>query len=328
MPNIFIDRLDQGYRPLLEQGFEWLGLRSRLTPGTKVAIKPNLTFPTFRPGVMTNPAMLEALISILKDYSCDITVVESDSGGYNRFSMDEVFTATGIRDLAKKFDVQLRNLTDAVGRPTSFAAGKRRWSVSLPGFLLDSIDLLLTAPVPKVHLNTLVSLSLKNQWGIIQNPSDRLRLHPDFAEVIYGINKALPPIISVVDGKYGLTRSGPMEGDVVPLDWLMVSDDIFRADYACCRLMGIDPNDVPYLKTIFRKEGIVDLSRVRMNRNLDAFTVDSPFYLKRRWTDYPGLWAFKSRSLAYLAYRSPLASFLHWVLYLFRTPFYDYEQKR
>ena len=49
-----------------------------------------------------------------------------------------------------------------------------------------------------------------------------------------------------------------------------------------------------------------------------------PFYLQRRWTDYPGLFAFRSRKLAYLAYFSPLAAALHRVLYLFREPFYDY----
>ena len=325
MPSIFIDRLTDGYRPLLEQGFEWLGLRSRLTPGTKVAIKPNLTFPTFRPGVMTNPAVLEALIGVLRDCSCQVTIVESDSGGYNRFSMDEVFAATGIRSLARKFDVQLTNLSYAIGRPITIPVGKRNLTVQLPACLLDSTDLLLTVPVPKVHLNTVVSLSVKNQWGIIQNPSDRLRLHPDFADVIYGVIKAMPPIISVVDGRYGLTRSGPMEGDPVDLNWGLLSDDLFRADLLCCQLMGINPFSVPYLRALFRKEGITDLSDVRLNQDPSGFVVSPPFFLKRKWTDYPGLWAFNSRFLAYLGYRSPLAGFLHRMLYLFRTPFYNYR---
>jgi hypothetical protein len=53
--------------------------------------------------------------------------------------------------------------------------------------------------------------------------------------------------------------------------------------------------------------------------------VKERFYLKRAWTDYPGLWAFHSPALSYLAYFSPLVGVLHRMLYLFRKPFYDYD---
>ncbi len=66
-------------------------MRDLMTPrcpdaGSRVFIKPNLTFPTFKPGVITNPACLEQLIIALKDYTDDITVGEADGGGYNRFA--------------------------------------------------------------------------------------------------------------------------------------------------------------------------------------------------------------------------------------------------
>ncbi|MBK7260236.1 MAG: DUF362 domain-containing protein [Ignavibacteriae bacterium] len=187
---------------------------------------------------------------------------------------------------------------------------------------------MFTVPVPKIHMNTGVSISVKNQWGIIQDPAERLKLHPDFAEVIYAVNKNLPPIISIVDGKFGLTRSGPMEGDALELNWLMLSDDLFRADFLCCQLMGIDPMSISYLRTIFEREGITGMSDASLNRDPAPFTTGTPFFLKRKLTDYPGLWAFHSRPLAYLAYRSPLAGLLHRLLYLVRTPFYDYGKDR
>ena len=328
MATIYIDYLTQGYNDLLAKGLQWTRLAPRFSHGARVAVKPNLTFPTFKPGVMTNPEAVEAVLAMLRDSGCRIHIVESDSGGYNRFSMDAVFASTGIAGLAQRYGAQVVNLSNAEPRFVQFTVKHKTLRVPMPAVLLDDIDVFVTMPVPKIHMNTTVSVGVKNQWGVLQNPSDRLRLHPVFSEVVYQVNKLLPPIVSIVDGRYGLTKSGPMEGDVVPLNWLMVSDDVFRADYACCQLMGIDPNQVPYLKEIFRKEGITGLSDTHMNRNLGDFVVSSPFYLKRRWTDYPGLWAFKSRSLAYLAYRSPLAGFLHWLLYLFRTPFYDYAQKR
>jgi hypothetical protein len=47
------------------------------------------------------------------------------------------------------------------------------------------------------------------------------------------------------------------------------------------------------------------------------------FYLKRKWTDLPGLLAFKSPLLAYF---SPLSKLLHTILYLFREQLYDYKK--
>jgi 4-aminobutyrate aminotransferase-like enzyme len=46
---------------------------------------------------------IEAAILAIKDYTPHITIGDSDSGGYNRFSMDEVYRETGILDFAKKY---------------------------------------------------------------------------------------------------------------------------------------------------------------------------------------------------------------------------------
>src|SRR6266436_199475 len=93
---IFVTHLESSYSGPLQKAFEWLSLGSAIKHGDSVVIKPNLTFPVFRPGVMTNPEAIEALIVYLKNYTDNITIAESDSGGYNRFSMDEVFAKTGI----------------------------------------------------------------------------------------------------------------------------------------------------------------------------------------------------------------------------------------
>ncbi|HET9995208.1 MAG TPA: DUF362 domain-containing protein [Candidatus Acidoferrum sp.] len=318
---IFIGRLDREYLPVVQNGFAWVGLASCLKPGDRVAIKPNLTFPEFRRGVMTNPEALEAVIIYFKQFTDRITICESDSGGYNRFSMDEVFQRTGIAEFARRYGVRVVNMSSSPSRPIRIDASLRTFSVPLPAFLLDETDLFVTMPVPKVHSNAVISLGLKNQWGVIQQPELRLQLHPYFKEVIYGINKALRRTISVVDGKYGLTRGGPMRGDAVDLDWVLISDNIFFADYAVSEIMGFDWRRVPHLRYAFRKEGICSLECVEFNTDHKAF-IKERFYLEREWTDYPGVLTFNSRLLAYLGYESIFARPLHWLLYRFREPFY------
>jgi len=318
---VFLERLDGTYDAPLERAFSFLGDAAAIRTGDRVCIKPNLTFPEFRKGVMTNPEALEAVIVYLKNYTQNITVCESDSGGYNAFSMDEVFRATGIAEFAKRYGVRIVNMSSLPSEDVRFRWRMRRFSVPLPTLLLHETDLFITMPVPKVHMNTIVSVALKNQWGVIQQPSLRLKLHPYFKEVIYQVNKALPRSVAVVDGKYGLKRSGPMRGDVVDTNWLLVSDNLFVTDRVVTELMGLDFRRIPYLRHILAKEHAQSLDAVEFSTDYRPF-VRNDFYLERAWTDYPGVMTFNSRALAYVGYESALAKPLHWLLYRFREPFY------
>jgi uncharacterized protein (DUF362 family) len=315
---VFIDVLNNGYESSLARAFHYLGAAGRISGSDRIVIKPNLTFPSFRKGVMTNPEAVEALVLYLKNFTSHITICEADSGGYNRFSMDEVFSATGLRDMAERYGVKIVNLSHEPWRPIHFRGGLRRLSVPLPRLILDETDLFITMPVPKVHSNTGISLSLKNQWGIIQQPDLRLKLHPHFKPVIYHINKALPRSISVLDGKFGLTRNGPMLGDVLELGWLVAGDNLFAVDKIVCQMMGFDPSEIPHLRYALSRENV---DALELNTSFEPF-VCKHFYLERKWTDYPGWFTFHSRALAYLGYESALARPLHWLLYRFREPFY------
>ena len=275
---------------------------------------------------MTNPDALEAVVKHLRNFTNHITICESDSGGINRFSMDAVFRKTGIFEFAQKHDVTIANLSFTPPHDIIVPHWSGDLTIRLPALILEETDLFITMPVPKIHMNTKVSLSLKNQWGIIQIPAERLKLHPYFDKVIYAVNKAIPRAISIVDGKYGLTKSGPMEGDVVPLNWILISPNIFAADFVCSHLIGIDPFAVPHLKYSLAAEHIRDFSQIELNDDIKKFSVQNRFYLKRKWTDYPGLLTFNSRLLAYVGYESSLAKPLHKLLYLFREPFYDYNK--
>lgn len=320
MARFFKTDLNEGYGKALCEGFKFLGDSARIGPTDRVAIKPNLTFPTYQRGVMTNPEAVRALVAHLKNYTDHITICESDSGGYNRFSISEVFEVTGIAEMAKYFGVRVVNLSFEPSRPIDVNIGRRNIQVPVPTLLLDETDRFITMPVPKVHANTVMSVAIKNQWGVIQIPADRLKLHPLFKYVIYAVNKALPNPLSIVDGTFGLTRNGPLRGDAVELNCLMMCDDLFANDVIVAKMMGFDPNKISYLRYAMKKEGLNANDQHVYNAEFQK--LDAKFYLSREWTDYPGLMTFNSRSLAYLGYESPLAKPLHKLLYLFREPFY------
>lgn len=322
---IYIETLQDDYLKIITEGLQWLDAKNKIKQDTRIFLKPNLTYPHFRRGVMTNPQCVEALVIALKDYTDKIVIGEADSGGYNRFKIDDVFAKTGLNDIGKKYGVRVVNLSRLPYRNIQFEYRGRDFHIPLPVLLLDDTDTLITIPVPKIHMNTYVSISVKNQWGCIPEPSIRLKLHPFFEKVIYEVNRNIHSSIAVIDGKYGLNRSGPMKGDVVDLNWLMIADNIYAADRVVCELMQIQPSKVYYLNYL-KKEGVLpELRDIKFNKDYALFVKDK-FFLKRLWTDYPGLWAFRSTFLSYLAYYSPFSDFLHKILYLFREPFYDYEK--
>lgn len=327
MNKIFLTNTDEIDNNILADSFKYLGLKEKDFQNKTIAIKPNLTFPVFKKGVMTNPVSIEAVIKYLKNFTDKIIICESDSGGYNRFSMSDVFSGLGLDKIARKYNVKLVNLSFEQSKNINVIAGRQELSVPLPVLLLEETDLFITMPVPKIHMNTGVTLSLKNQWGVIQEPSVRLKLHPYFKEVIYAVNKALPVSISILDGRFGLTHSGPMDGNVLNLNWFVMGDNLFYTDFVLTKLMGLDYRKIEYLKYILDKEDIHSLKQIQINTNVEPF-IRNDFYLKRKWTDYPGYLAFKSSLLAYWAYHSPLSGFLHKILYLFRKPFYDYKDPK
>lgn len=313
------------YLDSIRAGLEFVGAGDVLRPDSVVFLKPNLTFPTYRAGVMTSPEAVEAAVIALKDYTPHLLIGDSDSGGYNPFSMHEVYGEIGMYELGRRYGVQVVNLTDLPRRSLTME-GRRSLSVDLPTLLTDEIDHLITMPVPKIHMNTGVSLTFKNQWGCIPEPSDRLRLHPDFAQVVLAVNRAIHAHLAIVDGRIGLNVSGPMKGEPVALDWLMVTNDIGAGARLCCELMQVPMRRIAHLRYAERQGAIPARSEIEVNCDLATFLREQ-FVLKRAWTDYPGLMAFRSRTLAYLAYFSPLAAGLHKLLYLFREPFYDYESR-
>lgn len=320
---IYLDKCNGKYLKQIQNGLEYINFSSKIKYGDTVFIKPNLTFPYYKKGVMTNPECIGQLILAIKDYTSKIIVGESDGGGYNRFFVDNVFEKIGFNDRAKNLNIRLVNLSKLPSRNIYFNYGNKKFAIPLPRLLLDEVHLFITVPVPKVHIHTEVSLSIKNQWGCIQEPSLRLKLHPYFKKVIFEINKALRVGVSVIDGRYGLNRNGPLRGDPIELGWIMISNNILAADLICCSLLGINPLSIRYLSYFKSNAAITTVDDFHFNINYRNF-IGPRFYVRRGFWDYISFLPFRSRFFAYLAYHSKLANILHNLMYLFREKYYDY----
>jgi len=157
-----------------------------------IAIKPNFTYPYYKPGVTTSPEVIRETVKILRDYTSHIAVVETD-GGYGAWLATEAFNGHGMYALSKEFGIKVVNLCDEPSELISFQSGRRNYQLPLPSRLLHDINLFISMPVPKIHCMTGLSLSYKIQWGCIPDIM-RLRRHFIFDEAIVAINQALNPV--------------------------------------------------------------------------------------------------------------------------------------
>ncbi len=64
-PKIFIEYLDKNYITRIQEGFSFVNMAAKIGTGDTVFIKPNLTFPRYRQGVMTSPECIESLLKSL-----------------------------------------------------------------------------------------------------------------------------------------------------------------------------------------------------------------------------------------------------------------------
>ncbi len=299
--------------PALEAALRHAGILDSLSPTSRIALKPNLTYPFHKPGITTSPEMIRETVRLLREFTRHIAIVESD-GGYGVWSAESSFQGHGLTDLRNEFDVELVNLSREPHDPLTFLHAHKLFQVPLPSRLLHQTDLLISLPVPKIHCMTGLTMSYKNQWGCIGDTM-RLRSHHLFDDAIVAINRALKPAV-LADGRYFLDRNGPMEGNPVRMDLIIAATDAGAFDLYVSELMGFSWRRVSHLRravTLGDMPG--DLSDIQFNVHPDQLRTHT-FRLNRSLRNWIALSGFRSRFLTWLGYESWFGkNILHNILY-------------
>lgn len=277
------------------------GILSRISRTTRVAIKPNLTYPYYRRGVTTSPDVIRETVQILSNYTDSIAIVESD-GGYGAWTATEAYAGHGLYRLRDEFGVEVINLCDEEREFITFESRGRAYKLPLPIRLLHHTDLLISMPVPKIHCMTGLTLGYKNQWGCIPDKM-RLRSHFIFNDAIVAINRLLHPAV-LSDGTYFLDRNGPMEGDPVRMDLIIASSDVGAFDLYVSELMGFPWRHVPHLR---RAVELGDMPSRLEDITFNVHPAEArtrTFHLERTSRNWIALAGFYSRFLTWLMYES------------------------
>ena len=126
---------------------------------------------------------------------------------------------------------------------------------------LKKVDWIVSVAKMKTHHWAGVTLSMKNLFGVMPGsvygwPKNLLHYH-GISQSIVDINATLKPHFAIVDGITGMQGDGPIMGESIHPGVLVMGRSLPAVDATCCRIMGIDPHKIDYLRVANNQIGTI-----------------------------------------------------------------------
>jgi len=225
------------------QGVRECGLDVR---GQKVLLKPNLV--EFDPNtcINTDVSVVAAAYDVFRALGA-AEVIIGEGPGHRRDTYSLVETAH-YRDISKFDDLFVDLNRDDVSPVQKFAD---RAEMYFPNTALRA-DLVVSLAKMKTHHWAGATLSMKNFFGLVPGsvygwPKNELHFI-GIPESIVELNRIFRRSFAIVDGIVGMEGNGPIQGTPKPAGVLVMGSDLPAVDATCCRIMGIDPAKIEYLR--------------------------------------------------------------------------------
>lgn len=215
----------------------------------RVVLKPNMVEYHRDKVINTNPKVVSAVIELCKrEGAAEIIVAEGP--GHNR-NVEYLVSACGLGDVLKQHQVNFVDInhdepvkTPNLGRLTGLEYLYLSRTIA-------SADVVISLPKLKTHHWAGATLSLKNLFGTLPGicygwPKNELHWR-GIDNSIIDIALTRTPDLAIVDGIIGMEGDGPLNGTAKFMGVLVMGHDLVAVDATCCRLMELDPEQIPYL---------------------------------------------------------------------------------
>ena len=226
---------------------------SYITEGTRVVIKPNLvSFLSPDRAATTHPVVLNALIRILNEKGAKITVGDSPGGLFNSVYVNRVYKATGMNNIEGA--VLNRNFSQSLHHSDSALRAREFAYTSY----LDDADVIINLCKLKTHGMMGMSNAVKNMFGIIPGtvkPEFHFKFpdHNDFADMLIDLNESFRPALCICDAVTGMEGNGPTSGTPRDIGLIAASENPYKLDLVCAKIIGLEKDNVPTLKRAFER---------------------------------------------------------------------------
>jgi uncharacterized protein (DUF362 family) len=248
-PVVAVVRGKRGHEPVFK-ALDLMDYRSVLAGYDTVLIKVNfITDKTWDTGATTDPIVVEAIIKKLEDLPVKIYVVESDASMTNA---DKAFEKTGMKDMCIRNGVKwlnLRNVKDKI--KLEVPDGEVLKNITVPRLVTESA--VISAAKLKTHVNTGVTLGMKNMFGLLPDKFKGKYHLKGISRVIVDINTVLHSTLTVIDGFVGMEGNGPIGGTPVQMNLIIAGTDPVATDATACRVMDINPYEIKHIRKAYEK---------------------------------------------------------------------------
>lgn len=215
------------------------GMERFVTRGSRVLLKPNLVFGrAVDKGINTHPEVVRA-VAVLAREAGAAWIGVGDSPGYG--TARAAAKASGIAAVVEELRLEVVEFTPqkTTSRGRAFA------TLELAREALGA-DLIINLPKMKTHGQMLMSLAVKNMFGIVPG-ARKLQWHYRagrdrrfFARVLNEIAAAAHPRLTILDAVIGMDGFGPTAGRARPVGFLAAGDDPWAVDAAVMDVLGLE----------------------------------------------------------------------------------------
>jgi uncharacterized protein (DUF362 family) len=248
--------------------------------GRAVLLKPNLV--EFEPDspINTHPLLVHAAYEgFLALGAASVRIAEGP--GHRRNTLDLADAAGYFAAVPRFEDIFVDLNVDDVARvrPARQISGMAEWY--LPRTALGA-DLLVSMAKMKTHHWMGATLAMKNLFGVMPGavygwPKNVLHW-AGIAECIADLHALFPRQFAIVDGIVGMEGNGPIQGSPKRVGALIAGCDPVAVDATCCRIMRIDPLQIPYLRLAAgERANVTEDSIAQTGERIEA--VATPFAL-------------------------------------------------
>ncbi len=254
---VAITRTFDGIEAAAHRVISQVGGMASVVKGASIAVlKPNFVAGrAAATGATTSFALLKAVAEEVR--ACGAEPVLCETPG-TEFDREATYTILGVEHFCAEQGIRIVRLDPEGGqhewlelRP---AGARRLRRFRIPRFLQEAC--LINLPVLKTHVVSTMTLGLKNPMGLLPRP-DRRAMHTlGIAQCIVDMNRGIKPDLTIVDGSVGQDGEGPLYGEKADLQVLVAGRDSLTVDLFCCKLVGIEPHEVPHLKLALAQLGM------------------------------------------------------------------------
>ena len=218
--------------------------------GRRVLLKPNLVEFDSATAINTDMAMVAAALEAFRSMgAADVRIGEGP--GHRRDTLglaEQARYLHGIQD----FEGVFTDLNRDDVRPVDGFAGERFY---FPETVLGA-DLIVSLAKMKTHHWAGATLCMKNLFGLVPGsvygwPKNKLH-YVGIPRAIAELNRTFRNTFGLVDGIVGMEGNGPIQGRPKHAGVIVMGRDLAAVDSTCCRIMGIDPARVEYLRLASR----------------------------------------------------------------------------